>query len=83
VLVNAEVCSPYDEILERVLPGNVLISGYSDQVFGYLPSDNQIELGGYEVSGFFEPFGLEGSYKPRIEEYVAETVREALIPHGD
>ncbi|MAZ21159.1 MAG: hypothetical protein CMN19_08415 [Roseovarius sp.] len=41
-----------------------ILTGYTGACFGYLPTDDQIACGGYEVSGFAGPFGLKGGYDP-------------------
>ena len=41
-----------------------LAVGYAGDVFGYLPSDAQIAVGGYEVDGFLPLFGLGGPLNP-------------------
>lgn len=43
-----------------------LVTGYVGQCYGYLPTDAQIPLGGYEVSGFRKAFGLSAHYDTSI-----------------
>jgi hypothetical protein len=78
LFVAAEVCSPY----LRLLGGNhtTICVGYSGDVYGYLPSDRQAAEGGYEGSGFFEPFGLRGSMRPGFERAVVGTAE--LLRHA-
>ena len=78
LLLGAEVCSPYIAKLAPLLPAGWLLSGYADQVFGYLPDDSQIAEGGYEADGHFEVFGLTGQFRPRIEGGVVETVQDVV-----
>lgn len=53
-----------------------VLTGYTGSCFGYLPTDDQITEGGYEVSGFANPFGLLGSFDPARP--VGPTVRSAF-----
>lgn len=83
VLLNAEVCSPYYDLLAPLLPPGAFVSGYLDEAFGYLPVDHQIKLGGYEVAGFFEAFGLSGRYKDYVQHVVQGLVESAVNTHGN
>jgi hypothetical protein len=78
LLMGAEVCSPYLDKLAPLVPEGWLLSGYSDYSFGYLPDDCQIAEGGYEGGEFFEVFGLDGCFRPRIEARIIETVRSTV-----
>ncbi len=78
LMIGAEVCSPYYGILDCV-DDRILVTGYLDRSFGYLPSDAQIAEGGYESHEFFAPFSLKGTYRPKIEQIVAESVRDLQI----
>ncbi len=51
--------------------------GYTDTVFGYLPSARMLGQHGYEDEGFMKAFGIAGRFRPDIE----EVVRRALQPH--
>lgn len=41
--------------------------GYLGDTFGYWPTDADMRLGGYEVSGYFRPFGLTGRLRRRLD----------------
>jgi len=43
------------------------VTGYSSGVFGYLPTDIQVNQGGYEVNGFMPFFGTSGSFVKDIK----------------
>jgi hypothetical protein len=57
MMVGAEVVGHY----EGALPTDVWGIGCSGAVFGYWPSNKQVEEGGYEGGGYFPAFGLQGS----------------------
>jgi len=78
LLLGAEVCSPYLAKLTALVPAGWLMSGYAGQVFGYLPSDEQIAEGGYEADEFYELFGLRGRFRAEIEDQVSEAVKRSV-----
>jgi hypothetical protein len=71
--LSAEPAAEYASIVVRALPGAWTI-GYLGDVFGYLPTDEQILQGGYEVEGFRELFGLSGRFIGRNNAVVAELI---------
>jgi hypothetical protein len=75
LFVGAETCSPYYGLLAPLLPPRALLTGYTDAVPMYLPSDRQVAEGGYEVNGFRGSFGLPGTFYSRIEHKLIEAVR--------
>lgn len=48
------------------------VTGYSSGVFGYLPTDIQVNQGGYEVSGFMKFFETSGSFIKNIEKTIKD-----------
>lgn len=78
LLMGAETCSPYIAKLAGIVPASWLLSGYCDQVFGYLPDDRQIAEGGYEADEFFLSFGLTGRFAPKIEQSIVAAVRTCV-----
>lgn len=77
VAISAEVCWEYADLLQARFPGiHLWFVGYSDSVFGYLPTSPMIEEGGYEVTGFMAKFGIEGSFVPGIENIVLAPIAE-------
>lgn len=50
-----------------------LVTGCAGPCFGYLPTDDQVSEGGYEVNGFRHSFGAAGEYR------VENPIRPALI----
>lgn len=61
--LGAEISTKWHSIL-KIDPEseNKVLTGYLGAVFGYLPTDEQIPEGGYEVDGFRLPFGFKGKY---------------------
>ena len=72
VAVSAEPVTAYGTVLRRMFPGAVLPVGYSDSVFGYLPTATMLGQRGYEDSGFMRPFGLAGQFRPELERVVLD-----------
>ena len=65
---GAEVCSPY--LASFGAGERTLCVGYAGHVFGYLPSQQQADEGGYEGGSYFERFGLTGRFQPGFERAV-------------
>lgn len=74
-LINAEVCTGYADALEDVDHA----SGCGNAVHGYLPTDEQIAEGGYEVDGFAPLFALPGGYRPFISRTVKALFRRGAL----
>jgi hypothetical protein len=65
--LSAEVAVEYVGRLRAILPTVTVIPiGCMDDVFGYLPVDEMINAGGYEVRGFLRRFGLSGNFRRDI-----------------
>ncbi len=75
LLLSAEPTSHYAQACRRVTNSNWLMSGYCNHVFGYMPSDNEIAEGGYEVEGFFHAFSLKGRFARAIEQHVLSAIK--------
>ncbi len=72
--MSAEPVVEYGLALRAAEPdGRVVIpAGYTDSVFGYLPTTRMLGQHGYEDEGFMEPFGLRGRFRPQVERVVAQ-----------
>src|SRR2546428_6551965 len=68
--LSAEPVAEYGPILRSQGPGIVIPVGYTDTVFGYLPSARMLGQHGYEDEGFMKAFGIAGRFRPDIEEVV-------------
>jgi hypothetical protein len=59
--------------------GVVIPGGYSDSVFGYLPSARMLGQHGYEDEGFIEAFGLGGArFRPDVEQVARQAWERVL-----
>ena len=80
--VSAEPVAEYGLALRaRGGPEVVIPGGYSDTVFGYLPSGHMLGQHGYEDEGFLEAFGLGGGgarFRPGVEQ-VAQQAWERVL----
>ena len=54
----------------------VWVAGYSNDVFGYLPSLKVLEEGGYEGGGAMRYTSLPGPFAPSVEKLVVDKVHE-------
>ena len=70
VLFGAEVCSGYRQLVAPHLSTDFIMSGCCGTTFGYLPTDAQIQHGGYESAGSLPLFGHAGRYRTHVEETV-------------
>ena len=67
VAISAEPVAEYGLALRSREQGVVVPVGYSDSVFGYLPSARMLGQHGYEDEGFMPAFGLSGRFRPDVE----------------
>lgn len=75
LFVNAEVCAPWRRLAR---PGRRLVGcGYAGTCFGYLPTEEQVEQGGYEADGFLRPFGWQGRWRKGFARQVRSVVDAA------
>ena len=74
VATSAEVSNRYRGAADCANP-LLLTTGCAQQVFGYLPTNIQIEEGGYEGGGFAAAFSVPGSFKPAIQ-HLFETAHD-------
>ena len=76
--MSAEPAVEYGLALRAAEPaGQIAIPcGYSDTVFGYLPTARMLGQHGYEDEGFMEAFGLSGRFRPQLEQVVGSAWRQ-------
>lgn len=81
VALAGEVVVDYSLRLKRELQGRagaVWIAGYSNDVFGYVPSERVLQEGGYEGGGAMNYSTLPGPFAPGVETRIVDKVH-ALV----
>jgi len=73
--ISAEPVAGQIGELRAIAPGILVPVGYIDSVFGYLPTVAMLGDRGYEDQNFMPAFGLEGTFRPNIDQVVEETWR--------
>lgn len=75
--MSAETVSEYSMILDEIATEKFCIyTGYADEVFGYLPTQEQIREGGYESKEYFKPFLVTGDFNQSIENTIKSCIKE-------
>jgi len=75
--IAGEVVVDYSLRLKRELTGTPLwVMGYSNDVFGYLPSLRVLQEGGYEGGGAMSGTSFPGPFAPSVEKLVVGAVHE-------
>lgn len=81
VALSGEVVVDYVYMVEKALgPNRLWIAGYSNDVFGYLPSARVLAEGGYETRGLIS--GGIGLFAPEAQDVVIATVRNLAKQAG-
>ena len=74
---------PVNEWVEVVSKNSLnikrFVCGYTGNVFGYLPTQQLVKFGGYEVNGFQPFFNLKGEWGKQIDERVLSAVTRATL----
>ena len=79
VALAGEVVVDYSLRLKAELAGpTVWVAGYSNDVFGYLPSLRVLQEGGYEGGGAMRYTNLPGPFAPSVEKRVIDKVHELV-----
>jgi neutral ceramidase len=79
VALAGEVVVDYSLRLKRELNGPVVwVAGYSNDVFGYVPSLRVLTEGGYEGGGAMRYTALPGPFAPSIEDRIVSKVHELV-----
>jgi hypothetical protein len=83
VALAGEPVVDYSLRLKRELTGTPLwVAGYSNDVFGYVPSLRVLKEGGYEGGDAFRYSSLAGPFTPTVEERIVETVHDLVRQVG-
>jgi len=79
VALAGEVVVDYSLRLKAELAGpTVWVAGYSNDVFGYLPSLRVLQEGGYEGGGAMRYTNLPGPFAPSVEKRVVDKVHKLV-----
>ena len=80
VAYSGETLVEYALAAERMLgPLNLWVSGYNNDVFGYLPSARVLAEGGYETRGLYVDYGL---FEPAVERAVLDAIQRMATRAG-
>jgi hypothetical protein len=72
VAFSGETVIDYAVMTEKALgPLNLWIAGYSNDVYGYLPTARILDEGGYETRGLYASYGL---FPPETEHVVMRAI---------
>ncbi len=63
----------------RLGPLNLWVSGYNNDVFGYLPTARILREGGYETRGLYVDYGL---FRPNVQDVVMDAIIEMARAAG-
>ena len=81
VALGGEVVVDYALRLARELPGRQLwVAGYSNDVFGYVPSRRVLREGGYEGGDAMIYYGRPGPFTEDVEEIIIRECRRLMRP---
>lgn len=73
VALSGEVVTGYVNLIQNAIGHkNLWVCGYSNDLFGYLPTGRVLEEGGYETRGLYA--GSSGLFTPGAEKVVVDTV---------
>jgi len=80
VALGGEVVVDFSLRLKRELagPSAVWVAGYSNDVFGYVPSLRVLHEGGYEAGTAFRYSPLPGPFAPTVEERIMNAAHELV-----
>ena len=79
VALAGEVVVDYSLRLKaEIADSAVWVAGYSNDVFGYVPSLRVLQEGGYEGGGAMRYTDLSGPFAPSIEERIVDKVHEMV-----
>jgi hypothetical protein len=79
VALGGEVVVDYDLRLRREHPSlRIWAAGYSNDVFGYVPSRRVLEEGGYEGGDSMVYYGRPAPFTPAVEELIVAEVERLL-----
>ncbi len=74
IFISGEVLSGYQQKIEKLFDKQIFGVGYSGNCFGYLPTSEDVEKGGYEVVEFKKGFGIEGNWVNGFENEIFQVI---------
>ena len=74
VSLGGETLISYAIRLKELLGDDIFVMGYSNDVMAYIPSDEELLKGGYEIISSQRAFGLPASWKAGLEEKIIDEV---------
>ncbi|WP_409346215.1 neutral/alkaline non-lysosomal ceramidase N-terminal domain-containing protein [Paenibacillus sp. MBLB4367] len=78
IAMEGEVSTEYGLMLKRLFGnGSMIVLGYTNGVFSYVPTRKMIGEGGYEAACNYY-FGLRGPFVPEIEDIIVGQVASAI-----
>lgn len=80
--MNAEIVVEYGLYLKQKQNGQVIPLGYTNGMFGYVPTARQIGEGGYEAKDSAYYFSIPAGFKEEIEERI-KTAMDCLAENKD
>lgn len=78
VAIGGEVATEYALRLKKELRGRVWVAGYSNDVFGYVPSARMFAEGGYEVNESMIYYDHPGPFIPEIEDIIIRRINKLI-----
>jgi hypothetical protein len=82
VALSGEVVVDYAFAIKRRYGGGAWVAGYTDSVFGYLPSVRVLREGGYEGGDAMLYFGRPGPFADTVEQRVLDGVHALMSAAG-
>ena len=78
--LGGEVLVSYSIQLKRILGSELFVLGYSNDVMTYIPSEDEIRRGGYEVESAPMVYGMPSTWKTGIEEkIIGEVLKQVQL----
>jgi hypothetical protein len=78
--IVAVAAEPLTGLKEFVPFSGTTLVGYLGDVFGYWPTDRDARRGGYEVSGYFRWFDLDGRLRPSLDKVFGSAMEPLGAP---
>ncbi len=81
IFLTGEVCVDYSIRLKAMLnDASVWVSGYTNELVGYIPSERLLQEGGYEGGDSKIVFNLPAAFMPGVEETILDCIKRRVAP---